>query len=156
EAFNAQHATLLDRDETPTTRRANGREDRDERELRRLERLRAELGVGRWHPDILENVIAYVGSELRLNAWLERAARLIDVFPSPEAARSLIAGDDNEDAAALAQDEAAEDAAPKDKRKRPAPVHPAAIAWTMLVVDHLRQQVANLPNEGTPEKIREA
>jgi ATP-dependent helicase/nuclease subunit B len=156
EAFNAQHSTLLDRDETRAAGKASGSKDQNERELRRLERLRVDLGIGRWRPDVLENVIAYVGSELRLNAWLDRAARLIDVFPSPEAARSLIAGDDNEDAAALAQDEAAEDAAPKDRRKKPAPIHPGAIAWTMHVLDHLRQQVANLPDTGVPEKLRTA
>jgi ATP-dependent helicase/DNAse subunit B len=155
-AFNARHAALLEKDEAQTTKPASEGEDQSERELRRLERLRVELGVGRWLPDMLENVIAYVGSELRVNAWLERAAGLIEVFPSPEAARSLIAGNDNEDAAALAQDEAVEDAAPKDRRKKPAPIHPAAIAWTMHVLDHLRQQVANLPDAGPPEKMRAA
>src|SRR5207237_3173258 len=35
------------------------------------ERLRARLGIGQWAPDIIENVIAYVGSELRMNAWLD-------------------------------------------------------------------------------------
>jgi len=149
EAFNQKHSWLLEKDEAKVTK--------DESEQGRSERRRAELGIGRWAPDVLENAIAYVGSELRVNAWLERAARLIDVFPSPEAARSLIAGDDQEDAAALAQDEApVDDAAPKEKRKRPAPIHPATIAWTMLIVDHLRQQVAILPNEGPPETIRDA
>jgi ATP-dependent helicase/DNAse subunit B len=152
-AFAAKYQTLLARPET-TSRRGNA--GTDEEESRRIERLRAELGVGSWKPDVLENVIAYVGSELRVNAWLDRAARLIEVFPSPEAARSLIADDQNEDAAALAQDEAAEDAAAKNRRKKPAPIHPAAIAWTSLVMKHLRQQVANLPDEGSPKKMRDA
>ena len=152
EAFEAKYAELLEKDEAQTAKQP----DQSELELRRRERLRAELGVGRWLPDILENVIAYVGSELRVNAWLDRAARLIHVFPSPEAALSLIAGDDQEDAAALAQDEAGEDAPAKDKRKKPAPIHPAAIAWTMLVMDHLRQRVTSLPDEGSPEELRQA
>jgi len=155
EAFDAKYATLLQKEARPA-KQTDENDDQSERESRRGERLRVDLGIGRWAPDVLENVIAYVGSELRVNAWLERAERLIDVFPFPEAARSLIAGDDNEDAAALAQDEAGEDAAPKDRRKKPAPIHPAAIAWTMLVMDHLRQGVASLPDEGSPEELRQA
>ena len=155
-AFDAKYATLLQKEEARPAELIDENENQSERESRRVERLRAELGVARWAPDVLENVIAYVGSELRVNAWLERAERLIDVFPSPEAARSLIAGDDNEDAAVLAQDEAGEDAAPRDRRKKPAPIHPAAIAWTMLAMDHLRQGVASLPDEGSPEELRQA
>ena len=155
-AFDGKYATLLQKEEARPAKLIEENENQSERESRRVERLRAELGIARWAPDVLENVIAYVGSELRVNAWLDRAERLIDVFPSPEAARSLIAGDDNEDAAALAQDEAGEDAAPKDRRKKPAPIHPAAIAWTMLVMDHLRQGVASLPDEGSPEELRQA
>ena len=155
-AFDAKYAPLLQKEEARPAKLTDENEDQSERESRRIERLRTELGVGRWAPDVLENVIAYVGSELRVNAWLERAARLIDVFPSPEAARSLIAGDENEDAAALAQDEAGEDAAPKDRRKKPAPIHPAAIAWTMLVIEHLRQGLASLPDEGSTEELRQA
>src|SRR5260221_3671179 len=101
-AFDNQYASLLAKDET---RRRDETSDQDE--ARRIERLRSELGIGRWLPDILENVIAYVGSELRVNAWIERARRLIDKFPSSEAARSLIAGaaSEGEDAAAAAEDE---------------------------------------------------
>jgi len=155
-AFDAKYATLLQKEEARPAKKTDENDDQSERGSRRVERLRAELGIARWAPDVLENVIAYVGSELRVNPWLDRAESLIDVFPSPEAARSLIAGDDNEDAAALAQDEAGEDAAPKDRRKKPAPIHPAAIAWTMLVMDHLRQGVASLPDEGSPEELRQA
>jgi ATP-dependent helicase/DNAse subunit B len=156
EAFDAKYQTLLDRSDISSSERGRAGLPQNEQELRRVERLRADLGIGSWKPDVLENVIAYVGTELRVNAWLERAQRLIDVFPSPEAARSLIAGDENEDAAVLAQDEAAEDAAAKSKRKKPAPIHPAAIAWTMLVINHLRQQVADLPAEASPKEMRAA
>src|SRR5207245_719166 len=45
-------------------------------------KLRAELGIGRWSPDKLENAIAYVGSELRVKAWIERAQRLVEALPS--------------------------------------------------------------------------
>jgi len=118
---------------------------------------RAELGIGRWLPDMLENVIAYVGSELRVNAWVERAQRLIDMFPSPEAARSLIASREAEDPAAAAEDEAPpDDLAAATKRKKPAPVHPASIAWTVILMEHLQNLLGSLPGEGEPGQLRGA
>ena len=119
--------------------------------------LRNALGIGRWDPDILENVIAYVGSDLRVKGWLDRAQRLINLLPSPEAARSLLAGDESaedDDAAAIAEPEPPPDDAPKEIRKRPAPIHPAAIAWATLVMDHFQQTIANVPSEGTTEELR--
>ena len=119
------------------------------------EKLRAALGIGSWKPDDLENVIAYVGSELRVNAWIERARKLIRVFPSAEAAQTLIAGDESDDPAATAEDEAPqEDEAAIDRRKKPARVHPAAIAWTILVMKHLQHLLSALPKEGTVEELR--
>src|SRR5260370_21930134 len=53
EAFDAQYASLLEK---------NPRKDAfGQDEQRRMERLRADLSIGRWLPDVLENVIAYVG-----------------------------------------------------------------------------------------------
>ena len=122
-------------------------------------KLRAALGIGSWAPDILENVIAYVGSELRVRAWLDRAQHLIEVMPSAETAKSLLAGEespDAADAAAIAEPEPPPADAPKEIRKRPAPIHPAAIAWAMLVMAHLQQIIANVPGEGTTEELRAA
>ena len=118
------------------------------------DKLRASLGIGRWKPDDLENVIAYVGSELRLNAWIERARRLIRMFPSTDAAQSLISGVEAEDPAATAEDEAPqEDEAVMDRRKRPTPIHPAAIGWTILVMRHLQQLLSNMPEESTMDEL---
>jgi ATP-dependent helicase/DNAse subunit B len=112
------------------------------------DKLRAGLGIGRWTPDNLENVIAYVGSELRINAWIDRAQRLIRMFPSADDAQSLISGVEAEDPAATAEDEAPqEDEAVIDRRKRPAPVHPAAIGWTILVMRHFQQLLSAMPEE---------
>jgi ATP-dependent helicase/DNAse subunit B len=152
--FEAKYASLLAKNETRSSLR---KETPDQDEERRIERLRIELGIGRWLPDVLENVIAYVGSELRVAAWIERAQRLIDTFPSPEAARRLIAGGEGEDPAAAAEDEALPDApAASNKRQRPAPVHPAAIAWTVILMEHMKDLVASLPEEGGPEELRGA
>ncbi|HEY5073540.1 MAG TPA: PD-(D/E)XK nuclease family protein, partial [Pyrinomonadaceae bacterium] len=152
--FDAKYASLLAKNEprSPSVRNVS-----DQDEQRRIERLRAELGIGRWLPDVLENVIAYVGSELRVAAWIERAQRLIDMFPSPEAARTLIAGGEGEDPAAAAEDEALPDApAANAKRQKPAPVHPAAIAWTVILMEHMKDLVASLPEAGEPEGLRRA
>src|SRR5947209_17531864 len=50
-------------------------------------------------------------------------------------------------------DEAAEELA---KRKRPVPVHPAAIAWTSMILGHLQKLIADLPAEADPEELRGA
>jgi len=141
--FDKQYARLLD------VEPGAGREAR----------RRAALGIGAWSPDVIENVIAYVGSELRVRAWLDRAGRLIRVLPSSQAARSFMGADsDGDDAPATVELEppAEDEAAPKEKPKRPAPVHPAAIAWTMLLMEHLRQTIATMPEEGTPNELRTA
>ena len=140
--FDAQYATLLEAS------------DQDERNASR----RFGLGIGRWAPDVIENVIAYVGSEQRVRAWLNRAVRLITVLPSRDAARSFIGATDpnGEDAAVTLEAEAPapDEPAPKEKTKRPSPIHPAAIAWTMLVMEHLRETIAETPEQGTTEELR--
>jgi ATP-dependent helicase/DNAse subunit B len=143
-AFDAQYATLLDAS------------DRDDRNASR----RFGLGIGRWAPDVIENVIAYVGSEQRVRAWLGRAQRLITVLPSRDAARLFIGATDpnSEDAAVTLEVEAPapDEPAPKEKTKRPSPIHPAAIAWTMLVIEHLRETIAETPEQGTTDELRRA
>ena len=120
-------------------------------------KLRLRLGIGRWRPDDLENVIAYVGSELRIDGWVDRAQKLIRVFPSPEAAQKLVAGDEAEDPAAVAEDEVPpEDGAVMDRRKRPAPIHPAAIAWSILVLRQVQRLLSAVPEEGAVEDLRGA
>lgn len=142
--FDARYATLLE----PS--------DRDERNASR----RYGLGIGRWAPDVIENVIAYVGSEQRVRAWLNRAQRLITVLPSRDAARSFIGATDpnGEDAAVTLEVEAPapDEPAPKEKTKRPSPIHPAAIAWTMLVIEHLQETIADIPEQGTTDELRRA
>ena len=70
------------------------------------------------------------------------------MFPSADDAQSLISGVEAEDPAATAEDEAPqEDEAAMDRRKRPAPVHPAAIAWTILVMKHFQELLSAMPEE---------
>jgi ATP-dependent helicase/DNAse subunit B len=137
--FDQKYASLLD-----DANRQNASPDK----------LRAALDIGRWNPDALENTIAYVGSELRVNSWIDRAQKLIRMFPSAEAAQDLIGGDEA-DPAATAEDEAPqEDEAAMERRKRPAPVHPAAIAWTILVTRQLQHLLAATLEEGTADELR--
>jgi len=121
------------------------------------EKRRRALGIGKWNGDALENAIAYVGSELRANAWIDRALKLIKAFPSPEDAQTLLAGSEESDAATVAEDEAPpEDGAAMDRRKKPAPIHPAALAWAVLIMRQLQQLLAAMPEEGRPEELRHA
>ncbi len=122
------------------------------------QKQRAKLGIGKWRPDELENVIAYVGSELRANAWIDRARKLIKVFPSADDARNLIGGKEAEDAAAVAEDEAPppDEGAVMERRKRPAPIHPAAIAWAVLLIRHLQRALGSIAEEGEPEELRKS
>ena len=122
------------------------------------EKLRRALSIGKWNSDNLENAIAYVGSELRVSAWVDRALKLIKALPSQEAAQSLMAGgEEGDDAAAVAEDEVPpEDGAAMDRRKKPAPIHPAALVWAVLIMRHLQHLLSAMPDEGTPEELRGA
>jgi len=129
----------------------------------REEWLAPELSIGRWDADMLENVIAYVGSELRLVDWLARCRKLITELPAAEATRELLDIDvvesnhDDEQA----QLEEAETAQPKDqpleKKRRPQrDIHPAAIAWAALVIKRFAARIQAVPRKGQPAELRSA
>lgn len=134
-----------------------------ERNTGREDRRRRGFGIGRWDADTLENVIAYVGAELRLTDWLDRCRKLIDQLPNAEATKELLnidtaepTSDDDE-----AQMEDAETVQPEDKhvekKRRPQrDVHPAVIAWAMLVVKHFAARIQAVPREGQPLELRAA
>jgi ATP-dependent helicase/DNAse subunit B len=128
----------------------------DERHMRRL-------GIGIWDADALENVIAYVGSELRLTDWLDRCRKLVDQLPTAEATKELL---NIETAEPVSEDddtqiEGAETVQPEDKhlekKRRPQrDIHPAAIAWSALVIKHFGAQIQSMPQEGSPADLRVA
>jgi ATP-dependent helicase/DNAse subunit B len=133
------------------------------RDTKREERRRHGFGIGRWDADTLENVIAYVGAELRLTDWLDRCGKLIEQLPNAEATKELLnidsaepASDDDE-----AQMEGAETIQPEDKhvekKRRPQrDVHPAVIAWATLVVRRFAARIQAVPREGNPPELRAA
>jgi len=129
---------------------------------REVQRRRT-FGIGRWDADKLENVIAYVGGELRLTDWQDRCRKLIDQLPNAEATKELLNIDsaepssDDDDA----QMEGAETVQPEDKhlekKRRPQrDVHPLVIAWSMLVVKRFAEHVQAVPSEGHPQDLRAA
>ncbi len=127
------------------------------------ERLRYRLGIGRWDVDALENVIAYVGGELRVSRWLDRAGQLLNRWPQVKDTSKLAApdpnseqdGDDDPEDQIVDADKIETDARDTEKKRRPSrDVHPAAIAWTALVIRRIAESIRNVPREGAPVELR--
>ncbi len=149
--FDAEWAGLLvENDRSPDAERAA--------------QLKQRYRIGMWDADALENAFAYVGSELRVNDWLTRARKLIKELPGAEATRELL----NIDAAEQARDpdeadqiENAEtakvEAADAERKRRPSrDIHPAALAWTSLVIQTFAERIQAVEREGTPARLRQA
>ena len=127
------------------------------------ERRRRRFGIGRWDADVLENVIAYVGADLRLTDWLDRCGKLIDQLPSAEATKELLnidtaepASDDDEAQLEDAETVQAEDKHVEKKRRPQRDVHPAVIAWATLVIKRFAAHLQAVPREGQPLELRAA
>src|ERR1041384_6898337 len=119
-----------------------------------------ETNVGQWDADELENAIAFVGAELRVENWLKRARQLTAQLNYP-ATREHLATDIEEEAdsdegktapvdeARAVQKRRAEWFEPVDiplpgseRRAKPArELHPALIAWSALVIERLGQLI---------------
>lgn len=138
-------------------------DDPEQADPEREERLKFELGICRWEIDSLENVIAYVGGELRVNKWLERAGQLLARWPQVKITKQLAApdpaaeqnGDDDSEDEVVDADRVEADAKDTEKKQRPArDVHPAAIAWSSLVVLRIAEAIRAMPREGEPVDLR--
>ncbi|HEV2884937.1 MAG TPA: PD-(D/E)XK nuclease family protein [Pyrinomonadaceae bacterium] len=148
--FEQQYAPLLaaSNGDAPTT------------DLKREDWMRAQLGIGRWNADNLENVIAYVGAELRVTDWLARARRLLDKWPQVNATQKLAAPDPGnvKDEEVESRIEDADKIPPEErgeKKRRPSrEVPPAAIAWASHVVERLSEIIKNVEREGKPIDLR--
>src|SRR6185503_17320333 len=125
-------------------------------------RLKKRYRIGVWDADALENAFAYVGSELRVKGWLERAARLIKELPGAEATRELLNIDsveqarDPDEADQIENAETAKvDSADAERKRRPSrDIHPAALAWTALVLQAFAEKIQAMQHEGTPAVLR--
>ena len=118
--------------------------------------------IGFWDADALENAFAYVGSELPVAKWLDRAAQLIRELPHAEATKEILnidSGAIDRDADIADQLENAETAKLEDKgverKRRPSKdIHPAALAWTSLVIRRFAELIQAVPQQGTPASLR--
>ena len=131
---------------------------------KRIERLKNRYRIGVWDADALENAFAYVGSDLRVSDWLARARKLIKELPTAAATRELLNIDNAEssrEADEADQIENAETAKVEDKdvekKRRPShDVHPAALAWTALVIQAFAGHVQAVQGTGKPAELRRA
>ena len=136
----------------------------------------SETNVGQWDPDELENVIAFVGAELRIDNWLKRARKLTSQLRDPGTEEHLAS--DLEDESDLGEGSAApvDDTFIVEKRRaewvepvdiplpgserRPKPareLHPALIAWSALVVGRLAQLITGgFPETASAGELRNA
>ncbi|HEY6233262.1 MAG TPA: PD-(D/E)XK nuclease family protein [Pyrinomonadaceae bacterium] len=130
-------------------------------DARREEKRRRDFGVGQWDADALENVIAYVGAELRLSDWLQRSNKLITELPAADATKDLLnidafesSGDDEDTQLEDAETIQPEDKQVEKKRRPQRDVHPAAIAWAALVIKAFAARIQAVPDEGAPRELR--
>jgi ATP-dependent helicase/DNAse subunit B len=133
--------------------------DSSERKTQR----RRNAGVGRWDADALENIIAYVGAELRLTDWLDRCRKLIEQLPRAEETKELLnidasesSEDDEEAQVEDAETVQKEDRHLEKKRRPQRDVSPAAIAWATLVVKRFATHIQSVPRDGQPVELRAA
>jgi hypothetical protein len=147
--FDHEHAGLL-------------RENHEPPDQRREEQAKLRYRIGLWDADALENAFAYVGSELRINEWLKRARKLIKELPAAATTRELLnidTGEQARDPDEADQVENAETAtiesAEVEKKRRPSrDIHPAAIAWTAMVVQAMAARLESVPRAATPVELR--
>ena len=123
--------------------------------------LKRGLGIGHWNPDSLENTIAFVGSTLGMTGWLERARKLLGNWSQVTATTDLVSAEPAEGAADEETDQiedadkvATDDRGVEKKRRPSRDVHPATLAWTSMVLDHLSNIVKAAPRQGTPTQLR--
>ncbi len=127
-----------------------------------LRDTRKPLSIGIWDADALENTFAYVGGELHVNPWLARAEKIITNLPQAEATKELLNLDlgaqdrdrDIADNVENAETAKLEEKGVEKKRRPSRDVHPAAIAWTSLVIQRFAELVQAVPRVGKPAELR--
>ena len=149
EQFHSEHLGLLRADLPLLTREA-------------VEPFKIRHRIGMWDADALENAFAYVGGELQVNAWLARAQKLIANLPQAEATKELLNLDlgahdrdrDIADNVENAETAKLEEKGVERKRRPSRDIHPAALAWTSLVIKRFAELVQAVPRVGKPRELR--
>ena len=147
--FDEQHTDLL-RADVPTLTPET------------IARLKNRHRIGFWDADSLENAFAYVGSDLSVSAWLARAFKLYTDLPGAIATKELLNIDpgahdrdtDIADNVENAETAKLEEKGVEKKRRPSRDVHPAALAWTALVVQRFAELLHAVPREGKPSELR--
>jgi len=130
--------------------------------VEQIAKLKQRYRIGVWDADALENAFAYVGSDLRVRGWVERAAKLIKELPNAAATRELLNIEsvenarDPDEADQVANAETAKvEAKDVERKRRPSrDVHPASLAWTSLVLQRLAEHLHAIEREGSPVALR--
>ena len=128
-----------------------------------VHRLKNRYRIGFWDADALENAFAYVGSELPVNAWLARAHKLFTDLPGAAATKEILNIDpgahdrdpDIADNLENAETAKLEEKGAERKRRPSRDIHPAALAWTSLVVQRFAELLHAVPREGKPTQLRQ-
>ena len=151
------------------------REDQELLEVTGYRRGPSELKIGHWDADELENAVAYVGGDLRVQTWIRRAQKLTarpPELPEEKLDAELEGDSDSDDEASPAPDqnfavrqvrigrvfEPVDIPLPgSERRAKPArDVHPALIAWSALIVDRFARLLTDTPREAGPREMRYA
>ncbi|HTG85551.1 MAG TPA: PD-(D/E)XK nuclease family protein, partial [Pyrinomonadaceae bacterium] len=149
ERFHAEHLGLLRPDLPLLTREA-------------VERFKHRHRIGVWDADALENTFAYVGGELQVTAWLARAQKIITHLPQAEATKELLNLDlgaqdrdrDIADNVENAETAKLEEKGVEKKRRPSRDIHPAALAWTSLVIHRFAELIQAVPRVAKPAELR--
>jgi ATP-dependent helicase/DNAse subunit B len=159
--FDAQYPDVFSDSDGDRSRQVPGETDDEKRG-----RLKRRHRIGDWDADALENAFAYVGSDLRVSAWLQRAGKLIKELPAAASTRELLninteetsdaGGRDPDEADQIENAETAKvDGSDVEKKRRPSrDVHPAALAWASLVVQSFAGRIQAVPREGRSVELR--
>ena len=147
--FHAEHLGLLRPDLPLLTREA-------------VERFKVRHRIGMWDADALENTFAYVGGDLQVTAWLARAQKIITNLPQAEATKELLNLDpgaqdrdrDIADNVENAETAKLEEKGLEKKRRPSRDIHPAALAWTSLVIQRFAELIQAVPRTGRPAELR--
>jgi len=130
---------------------------------------------GHWDADELENVIAYVGGELRAAWWVKRARQLaylpqrrdVSKLAEREPDDELDLNDENSVASGeqlIAKMRPVQFREPVDvplpgserRLKTAKDIHPALIAWCALIVERFAELIEGCPRNGSPRELRDA
>jgi ATP-dependent helicase/DNAse subunit B len=127
-----------------------------------VDRFKLRHRIGMWDADALENTFAYVGGDLQVTAWLARAQKIITNLPQAEATKELLnldPGAQDRDRDIADNVENAETAKLEEKglerKRRPSrDIHPAALAWTSLVIQRFAELIQAVPRVAPPAELR--